>query len=151
MVLGLLSSQRAPGHCEIPCGIYDDPMRFTMWEEAITTVEKSMNEIARLSAEEKPNTNQIVRWVQNKEKHAQDIRDVAVQYFLAQRVKPVESGDSAAHRAYLRKLELLHGIIVHAMKAKQTTDLAHVKALRDLVRDFHDAYSGGAAGHSHKH
>ena len=146
----LLSTQSAQGHCEIPCGIYGDQMRFAMWEEAITTVEKSMKEIVRLSAEDKPNTNQVVRWVQNKEKHAQDIRELAVQYFLAQRVKPVEPGDTAAHRAYLRKLELLHRIVVHAMKAKQTTDLAHVKALRGLVHDFQDAYSGAAAGHSHE-
>ena len=147
---GLLSTQRARGHCEIPCGIYGDQMRFAMWEEAITTVEKSMKEIVRLSGEDKPNTNQLVRWVQNKEKHAQDTRELAVQYFLAQRVKPVEPKDSAEYQGYLRKLELLHRIIVHAMKAKQTTDLTHTKALRGLVHDFQDAYSGGGAGHSHK-
>ena len=146
----LVTSHRALGHCEIPCGIYGDQMRFAMWEEAITTIEKSMNEVNRLASVEKPNANQVVRWVQNKEKHALDVRQLAVQYFMAQRVKPVDSGDAAGHRAYLRKLELLHRIVVHAMKAKQTTDLAHVKALRELVREFQHAYSGGTPEHPHK-
>jgi len=30
-------------HCEVPCGIYDDEMRFTMVEEHIKTIEKAMN------------------------------------------------------------------------------------------------------------
>ncbi|TFG45794.1 MAG: superoxide dismutase, partial [Candidatus Brocadiia bacterium] len=53
-------------HCQIPCGIYDDPARFTSMAENLTTIEKSMNQINTLSQEQKPNYNQIVRWVQNK-------------------------------------------------------------------------------------
>jgi nickel superoxide dismutase len=29
-------------HCQIPCGIYDDPARFDMLAEHINTIEKSM-------------------------------------------------------------------------------------------------------------
>ncbi len=36
-------------HCEIPCGIYDDEMRLRMIAENITTVEKSMKQVAELS------------------------------------------------------------------------------------------------------
>ncbi len=57
-------------HCQIPCGIYDDEARFASISEHITTIEKSMKEIERLSAEAKPNMNQIVRWVNNKDQHA---------------------------------------------------------------------------------
>jgi len=32
-------------HCEIPCGIYDDPMRLDMMAEHIGTIEKSMKQI----------------------------------------------------------------------------------------------------------
>jgi hypothetical protein len=35
------------------------------------------------------------------------------------------------------------------MKAKQTTDLANVEALKSLVAAFRTAYFGEAAGHSH--
>ena len=33
------------GHCEIPCGIYDDSLRVAMIKEHINTVEKSMKQI----------------------------------------------------------------------------------------------------------
>ena len=32
-------------HCQIPCGIYNDPARFTDMADHITTIEKSMNQI----------------------------------------------------------------------------------------------------------
>ncbi len=57
-------------HCEIPCGVYDDEMRFTMIKEHITTIEKAIKKIVNLSGQQPPNFNQIVRWVTNKEKHA---------------------------------------------------------------------------------
>ena len=53
------------------------------------------------------------------------------------------SFDAAAHEAYVRKLTLLHGMLVHSMKAKQTTDLAHVMELRTLLEGFGKAYMEG--------
>ena len=35
-------------HCEIPCGIYGDDMRFEMMGEHIRTIEKSMNMIVSI-------------------------------------------------------------------------------------------------------
>ena len=81
-------------HCEIPCGIYGDQLRFELWHENITTVEKSMNQIVKLSGEATLNYNQIIRWISNKEKHADDIREIAIQYFLTQRVKPVDKNET---------------------------------------------------------
>lgn len=139
IVLGLSASAFA--HCEIPCGIYGDKMRFDMWLEQITTVEKSMQQIIALSEEDDEDYNQIVRWVTNKDKHANDIRDIAVDYFLAQRIKPVaDATDKAAVEKYNQSLEKLHHIIVFSMKAKQTTDLKHVEKLRSLVSDFYELY-----------
>lgn len=129
-------------HCEIPCGIYGDEMRIHMIEEDIATIEKSMKQILALSKEAKPNYNQIVRWVENKEHHADKIRDVVTQYFMAQRVKPVLSKESAGYDAYLNKLKLLHEMIVTAMKCKQTTDLANVEKLKLLLDQFAKAYLG---------
>jgi nickel superoxide dismutase len=139
LVFGFSASAFA--HCEIPCGIYGDKMRIDMWLEQITTVEKSMNQIIELSKAGEKNYNQIVRWVVNKDEHADDIREIAVQYFLAQRIKPVEDpNDQAAVDTYHTSLQVLHHIIVHAMKAKQTTDLEHVEKLRSLVGEFYELY-----------
>ena len=73
----------AYSHCQIPCGIYNDQTRFTMIAENITTIEKSMKQITELSKNDKPNMNQLVRWVQNKENHADDTSDIITYYFMA--------------------------------------------------------------------
>ena len=85
-----LVASKALSHCQIPCGIYDDPARFTLMAEHITTIEKAMKTLVDLSSEKKPNYNQLVRWVQNKEHHADEISEIATYYFMAQRVKPAE-------------------------------------------------------------
>jgi len=123
-------------HCEIPCGIYNDEMRFAMIEEHITTIEKAMKEIEHLSGHQPFNFNQIVRWVTNKEKHADEIQHIISQYFLTQRVKLVEKKDDKAHKIYLEHLSLCHEILICAMKTKQTTDLSNVEKLKSAVKVF---------------
>jgi nickel superoxide dismutase len=54
-------------HCGIPCGIYDDQLRTQLIAEHATTIEKSMKQIMALSKANPTNTNQLVRWVTNKE------------------------------------------------------------------------------------
>lgn len=137
-------------HCQIPCGIYNDPARFTLLAERITTIEKSMKQIESLSKAEKLNHNQITRWVNNKESHADEFSEIVTYYFLAQRVKPAKADDAA----YVNKVVLLHKMLVSAMKAKQTTDLAHVEALRKNLEAFKAAYlgkKGAEKKHDHKH
>ncbi len=127
-------------HCEIPCGIYGDDVRFAAITEDLTTIEKSMKMIVALSADSQTNMNQLVRWVNNKESHANHIREVVAQYFLAQRVKAPSTEDQAAYADYTQKLVLLHQMIVTAMKCKQTTDLTNVKKLHDLLHTFQRLY-----------
>jgi len=129
-------------HCQIPCGIYDDQARFDMIAEHITTIEKSMNEIRKLSEQDKPNMNQIVRWVQNKEEHADELGHIVTYYFMTQRVKPTLKTNGKEYGEYVKKLTLLHEMLVYTMKAKQTTDLANVEKLRSLLAEFHLAYFG---------
>jgi len=136
----MLATVPAFSHCEIPCGIYGDEMRIAMMQEDIATIEKSMKQIVELSKQTKPDHNQLVRWVQNKEHHADKIREVVTQYFMTQRVKPVDPKDSAGHDAYVKELTLLHETLVYAMKCKQTADLAHVEKLKKLVNAFSKAY-----------
>jgi nickel superoxide dismutase len=135
-------------HCQIPCGIYGDPARFDMIAENIITIEKSMKQIVELSAKERPNMNQVVRWVQNKEEHADDISHIITYYFMAQRIKPVDQADTQAYQEYIRRLTLLHQMLVYTMKARQTTDLANVEKLRALLDEFRNDYLG-ETGHRH--
>jgi nickel superoxide dismutase len=127
-------------HCQIPCGIYDDEARFGMLNEHITTIEKSMNEITRLSQEPEKNYNQIVRWVNNKGNHASEFTDIVTYYFMAQRIKPADPKDTEAHTRYIRSVTLLHQMVVYAMKTKQSMDLANIETLRSLVDDFEKLY-----------
>jgi nickel superoxide dismutase len=151
VALGLFATA-VPGsaHCQIPCGIFDDELRVQLIEEHIGTVEKSMKQIVALAAEDDEDYNQIVRWVVNKEEHAQEIQDIVTAYFMAQRIKPpADHGDDEAVAEYMHKLALLHAIQVHAMKAKQGTDLAEIESLRSLVGKFRTAYFGEESEHKH--
>jgi len=141
----LLAPATLSAHCQIPCGIYGDEARFDAMMEDVTTIEKSMQQIVELSAADAANWNQSVRWVTNKEIHADRLTETVTQYFLAQRIKPTPA-DSDKHAKYVHELTVLHEMMVHAMKAKQTTDLRHVEALRTLIGQLKVSYLGE---HSH--
>jgi nickel superoxide dismutase len=127
-------------HCQVPCGIYEDPARFDMIAEHITTIEKSMNQIIELSSEENPDYNQIIRWTNNKDEHADKLSHIVTYYFLAQRLKPVDQARSTEYRDYIKKLRILHTMIVYSMKTKQSADTENVEILRDLLVDFHEEF-----------
>lgn len=139
MTVTLLSVSSAAAHCEVPCGIYDDEMRADMIAEHATTIEKAMSQISELSAKTPVNHNQLVRWVTNKEHHATEIQHIVSQYFLTQRIKP--DADQ-----YEKKLQLLHHMLLSAMKCKQTTEPSNVNKLRSLLKEFEVLYFG----HSHR-
>ena len=120
-------------HCEIPCGIYDDQMRVQMIAEHIDTIEKSMNAIVSLEKAKDKNYNQLVRWVMNKDDHADQLQEIVSQYFLTQRIKIDDE-------AYAEKLAVLHKMLVYAMKCKQTLDLSHTETLRALLKQFSELY-----------
>ena len=134
-----LGAAKVGAHCEIPCGIYDDQLRVDLIAEHSTTIEKSMKKIVELSKQNPANYNQLVRWVSNKEKHANEIQHIVTQYFMTQRIKP----DA---KKYSEKLAVLHKMLIYAMKCKQTTDVDNVSTLRSLLKEFETLYFG----HSHK-
>ena len=145
-ILLVSSTQKAYSHCEIPCGIYGDSLRIALLYEHIETVEKSMNMINELSKSDPTNYNQIVRWVTNKEEHATKIQDLVSQYFLHQRIKITDPKDEDTYHKYLHQLELMHAMLVYAMKSKQSTELANIVKLRETLGAFEKSYF-----HSHKH
>ena len=140
LVLLVFSSVSVFGHCEIPCGIYGDEERFKAIAEDLKTIEKSMIQIQYLSSDPNNHMNQLVRWVNNKEKHADHIRDTVARYFLVQRIKVPAAGDAAAEEVYSQKLSLLHKMVVSAMKCKQTVDTENVKNLHKYLDQFQKLY-----------
>jgi nickel superoxide dismutase len=111
-------------HCQIPCGIYDDYARIQAMLEDAATVQKSIRLIVDLAQKNDPQSiNQRVRWIMNKEKHAQNIIDTISEYFLTQRVKPDQEN-------YQERLVKHHTVIVLAMKTKQNVDEKYVNQLK---------------------
>jgi len=139
---------RAYSHCEVPCGIFDDKLRIALIKEHITTIEKSIKQITELSAATPVNYNQIVRWTTTKDDHADEIQHIASQYFITQRIKPVDPSDAENYKKYITQLSLMHELMIYAMKAKQTTDLANIEKMREIVTKFELAYFGEE---EHKH
>jgi nickel superoxide dismutase len=133
-------------HCQMPCGIYDDHTRIEMIAENITTIEMCINRITTLSEQKPLNTNQVVRWIDTKEAHADDTAHIITHYFMAQRLKPVDASDKNGHDKYIAQLSCLHEMLYYSMKAKQSTDTGNTVKLKALLDRFEKMYFKVAAG-----
>ena len=140
-ILPILLLNLVFAHCQIPCGIYDDVLRIVSMEEDIGTILKSINKIQDLGVSEKSiqNQNQLIRWVNNKESHAQKIQDVTSAYFLAQRIKPKTSNDSDYDK-YVMLSTSCQKIIFYAMKCKQNVDVQYAEKLSTELESLVDVY-----------
>ena len=136
----LTHAPQAEAHCQVPCGIYDDPARIAQLLEDATTIEKAIAQINTLAgAHEATGMNQAIRWVTTTEAHATHIIDVVSEYFLTQKVKPVAPGASD-YEKYLKKLADHHAVMVAAMKCKQDAAPATVDNLRHAIGELGDHY-----------
>ena len=136
LLIGLVSvglASRADAHCQIPCGIYGDDARFTALLEDVTTLKKAVRKIEQESAADSINHNQLVRWVNNKETHADKLSHGMLEYFLAQRIKSDQPD-------YEARLVAIHKIIVLAMKTKQNVDAGIVDDLEMAITGFQALY-----------
>lgn len=130
----LILPESLNSHCQIPCGIYDDHARVKTMLEDAATVEKSTRLIIELSGKSDPlSQNQLVRWVMNKEKHAQNIISTISDYFLTQRIKP-------SQKDYTKRLLKHHAIILAAMEVKQNADMKFVKSLKKSIKAISSYY-----------
>lgn len=136
VAIALLGAASAWGHCQVPCGIYDDAARVARLQEDATTIAKAVTEISSLAAKSDAlSVNQATRWVMTKETHASQIIEVMAEYFLAQRVKP---GEDMAK--YHHALADHHAVILAAMKTKQTVDPKAVATLRAAIDKLAEYY-----------
>ena len=123
----------ADAHCQVPCGIYDDPARIERMYEDTTTIAKAiklMNEMADKG--DAQSRQQFVRWTNVKEQHADRIISTVANYFLTQKIKLV-SPDAEGYEAYLKKLADHHAVMVAAMKAKQNATSETAERLRQAI------------------
>jgi nickel superoxide dismutase len=126
-------------HCQVPCGIYDDHARVKMMLEDAATVEKAVRMMAELADKtDVQSQNQMIRWVLNKEHHAQKIIATISDYFLTQRVK-------ASQADYVERLKRHHAVIVAAMNAKQNADPKYAGELKSSI----EALAGYYPEHKH--
>ena len=123
-----LTRGQAEAHCQIPCGIYGDKARIAMMREDAQTIAKSVKLIQQLSQKRDAQShNQLVRWVNNKEHHAEKIIRTISDYFMAQKIKPGKA------KGYAQKLARHHLVMVTAMKCKQSADVTAVKSLTRAI------------------
>ena len=121
-------------HCQIPCGIYSDSEQILLIRENLDTIEKAMKKIIELSSREDPKSiNQINRWINAKETHAQNNQAIVSEYFMTQRLRE-------GTKDYLKKLKILHLLLVSSMKCKQSVESKNVKNSRELLESFVKMY-----------
>ena len=127
------------GHCQVPCGIFDDPAMVAEVKEACATIRKAMVQINELHAAggSAQNFNQMTRWVMTKEEHCGKIIKIMSEYALCQRVKPEVFSKP---EDYVDALKAHHAVMQSAMKAKQTVDAAGADALEHAVGDMSKMY-----------
>jgi nickel superoxide dismutase len=120
-------------HCQMPCGIYDDPARIAQMKEDAATIAKAVTTLTELAGKtDAQSWNQAIRWTTTKEEHASDIIDIVAEYFLTQKVKPVAPG-AEGYDVYLANLADHHAVMVAAMKVKQTVSAESVAALQAAI------------------
>ena len=137
-VVILMFSTQLSGHCQIPCGVYDDAMRVKMIEEHTLTILKSMNYI-KTNQNDLQQQNQVTRWIINKEQHAQEIQEIISKYFLTQRIK-LKDESQESKDLYHAQLAILHSILLDAMKCKQTVDTSITNSLLENLNKFVNLY-----------
>jgi ubiquitin-small subunit ribosomal protein S27Ae len=129
------------GHCQVPCGIFDDPAIVAQIKQDAETIRKAMVQCKDLHANITSDLtvmNQMIRWVTTKEDHAKKIITAVSEYCLCQRVKKeVFSSDGD----YVDALKAHHAVLQAAMKAKQTMDVAACDALDHAISDFAKMYT----------
>ncbi|CAJ1399344.1 unnamed protein product [Effrenium voratum] len=137
------------GHCQVPCGIFDDPKLVADVKEAVATIKKAMMQIGELSANMTPlNINQMTRWINTKEEHAGKIITLMSEYCLCQRVKPVSDPKTpfSSEADFIAALQSHHQVMLAAVKCKQNVDPALADALDAAVADMSKMQLGRAEG-----
>jgi len=134
----LRTSVASRGHCQVPCGIFDDPAKVAEMQQDAATIRKAQVQIAELAGGDGAGLNQAMRWINTKEEHASKIIGTVSEYMLAQRVKP-ELFDSDGD--YADALKAHHAVMTAAVKTKQVLDAGAADALDHALSDLAGMYT----------
>lgn len=129
------------GHCQVPCGIFDDPIMVAELKQAASTIRKaiaSMNELhGTATTTDLLAMNQMIRWITVKEEHASKIITTVAEYCLCQRVKKEVF---AGPKDYTDALLAHHAVMQCAMKCKQNVTTECIDALEHALDDMSKMY-----------
>jgi hypothetical protein len=129
-------------HCQVPCGIFDDPAMINELKQSSLTIRKAIvqsNALHGQYIDTTPlNANQFIRWVMTKEDHADKIISTISDYCLCQRVKRANFHTEVE---YLNALKLHHVVMQAAMRAKQSMDLVACEELELAIDDLAMMYT----------
>ena len=78
-------------------------------------------------------SNQLIRWINTKEEHANNIQKILTEYFLVQRIKP-------SNKKYIDQISTIHQVLILAMKCKQTVAVNYVDDGINIIEKFIDIY-----------
>ena len=132
VLFAVIATTTVQAHCQIPCGIYNDEARFILMKEHVATIEKSMTQI-----ETAANQNQTVRWVMNKDKHADELTKIVTYYFMAQRIKP-------GCENYAIKVAQLHEMVEQVEKQfGKSLDMNKLKKVLEFSRRAEEGWNSG--------
>ena len=93
-----------------------------------------MNQIIDLNSKSSAqDSNQLVRWINTKEEHANNIQKILTDYFLVQRIKP-------SNNKYTDQISIIHEALVVAMKCKQTVAVNYAEEGKKIMEKFVDIY-----------
>lgn len=136
----------ALAHCQVPCGIYDDQLKFQQMLQDEHTISKAQLQLGELTGGDidPQAVNQMIRWTTTKEEHATNIQRIIADYFLTQRIKP-------DNEKYTAQLTAAHTVMIAAMKCKQSADPATAEALEKSIFDLYRAYEGKEPDFEHSH
>lgn len=138
LALVVMSLSCAPfslnAHCQLPCGIYHDDLRFASLEEDIQTLQKAIGEIKANSSGSPEENNQLVRSVNLKDEYADKIAHTMTFYFLQQRLKPGQKNLGAMLGSSFMILQL-------SAKVKASVDTTLVGQLSDQIAKFKELYN----------
>ncbi len=136
-------------HCQVPCGIYTDQLRFEQMLEDTKTIAKSIASVETIAQAMKggemspTNVNQLTRWINTKEDHASQIQKTIADYFLTQRIKE-------SNKDYTSQLITAHKVMVAAMKCKQDAKPDTAESLKKAIYDLYRAYEGKEPNFEHE-
>jgi len=115
-------------HCEVPCGIYADQLRFQQMLEDTETIAKAITNIKEFA-------DSAGGGGLTPKADATNTQHIVAQYFLTQRIK-------SDNPDYTGQLATAHAVMVAAMKCKQDADPATADALKKAIYDLYRAYEG---------